>query len=109
MTAGWATANLLVADARSVEYLVTLVHGTFATDAPWMRANSTLSKTLGQRLGAGLTLVPFDWSGRNSPTVRLAAADCLATRLERHCANIPTQSTTSSATATAAPSPCGPR
>jgi len=76
-------ANPLVADARSVEYLVTLVHGTFATDAPWMRADSTLSKTLRERLGAGLTLVPFNWSGRNSPTGRLAAADCLATRLAR--------------------------
>jgi pimeloyl-ACP methyl ester carboxylesterase len=70
-------------DAVSAEYLVTLVHGTFATSAPWMKDESTLSETLRQRLGVGLTLVPFNWSGRNSPKARLAAADCLATRLAR--------------------------
>ena len=47
-------------DSASVRYLITLVHGIFATNAPWMTPESTLSTTLRDRLGEGVKLVAFN-------------------------------------------------
>lgn len=68
-------------DAASVRYLVTLVHGTFATNAPWLGKDSTLSTALRNRLGDGLKLVPFKWSGNNSPRARRQDSARLARQL----------------------------
>lgn len=68
-------------DATSVRYVVTLVHGTFATGAPWMNEDSTLSKALRHQLGEGLKILPFNWTGKNSPAARQQASADLAAQL----------------------------
>src|SRR5260370_24192498 len=45
--------------------VITLVHGTWATNAPWTRPQSKFSQALMQNLEPALIL-PFAWSGRNS-------------------------------------------
>src|SRR6185295_4468140 len=68
-------------DPASVRYVITLVHGTFATSAPWLEPDSPLSTTLRKRLGDGLKVVPFRWSGNNSPRARRQASAKLAKQL----------------------------
>ncbi len=71
---------------RALEAVLVTVHGTFAARAPWAKSNSVLAravlKWLAQRGGAA-TVVPFQWSGRNSIAARRAAGACLAERLDR--------------------------
>jgi pimeloyl-ACP methyl ester carboxylesterase len=69
------------AGSTDVRCVITLVHGTFATNAPWTTAASSLSQALRERLGDGVRIAPFQWSGRNSPAARRQAADELARRI----------------------------
>lgn len=57
--------------------VVTLVHGTFAKHAPWMRDGSELCTELRKEL-QGTVLRRFCWSGGNSHAARLQAGDDLA-------------------------------
>jgi pimeloyl-ACP methyl ester carboxylesterase len=52
-----------------------LVHGTFATEAPWTRPNSEMAKAVRESLGEGWVTQHFDWSGKNSYAERELAAD----------------------------------
>lgn len=59
--------------------VVTLVHGTFATDAEWTQPQSALSRHLTKALGCAVTFPrPFLWSGSNSHRARLVAGENLA-------------------------------
>ena len=60
--------------------VITLVHGTWATDAPWTHPQSKLSQALMQNLGPALIL-PFAWSGKNSLQARKRAAEDLKRHL----------------------------
>ena len=55
-------------------YVVTLVHGTFAPRAPVDEGGIALGKVLASRLGASATVfAPFTWSGGNSHLDRIRA------------------------------------
>ena len=64
-----------------VRYLVTLVHGTFARNAPWTHDDSKLCTGLRAALGGGVCFHPFPWSGRNSAIVRAEASEALAKQI----------------------------
>lgn len=57
---------------------VTLVHGTHARNAAWVKSTSPMSRGLRQ---AGLSCESFGWTGRNSHRARANAARALADRL----------------------------
>jgi hypothetical protein len=57
---------------------ITLVHGTFASDAQWIRAASTFCRELENRLNAKIKFFPFVWSGENNHQARVAAGKRLA-------------------------------
>ena len=57
---------------------VTLVHGTFASKARWIREGSPMADALE---AAGIAHEPFVWSGGNSHRARIKAATDLAERL----------------------------
>jgi len=73
-----------VSDAGSAEArrqrVVTLVHGTWAKDASWVRADSKICMRLRQ-LDPSVVIRTFQWSGRNSHRARLHAAEALAKQL----------------------------
>ncbi|HEV7660376.1 MAG TPA: hypothetical protein VGO55_11075 [Allosphingosinicella sp.] len=60
------------AEAGPTPPIFILVHGTFAPDAAWTRADSPLATHLISRF-PGANVRPFLWSGRNSHRARLAA------------------------------------
>jgi Alpha/beta hydrolase family len=57
-------------------HLWILVHGTFASDAPWTHPDSALSQRLAR--DRSISLRQFNWSGRNSGVARYKAAGALA-------------------------------
>jgi alpha-beta hydrolase superfamily lysophospholipase len=72
-------------DSGSRAVLVT-VHGTFARGAPWAKVGSMLARTVMQwfaERGGTATVMPFQWSGRNSIAARRAAGASLAECLDR--------------------------
>ena len=58
--------------------VVTLIPGTWAGKAAWIRADSPLNRAL---TTAGCQVVPFEWSHRNSHRARARAAQRLAEQL----------------------------
>jgi hypothetical protein len=62
---------------------VTLVHGTFARNAPWTQEGSLLRSTLTNKLGDDVTFRAFLWSGDNSFAARADAAKELRALLDR--------------------------
>ena len=61
---------------------VTLVHGTFARNAPWVRPGSSFQRALEEDLREKIVFEePLLWSGRNSIRHRWRAADQLAARV----------------------------
>jgi pimeloyl-ACP methyl ester carboxylesterase len=63
-----------------MNYVITLVHGTWARNAPWTDESSPLCQTLSAVLPGLKKFAPFPWSGRNSHQGRLDAGR----DLERH-------------------------
>ena len=66
--------------------VVTLVHGTFARDAPWTRPGSALSAALRQ---VDCHVTQFTWSGRNSHRARSRGALALAEHLQQQVTEHP--------------------
>src|SRR5690348_9928297 len=60
--------------------VITMVHGTFASKAPWIRPNSPFSQLLLAKL-APAVVDPFVWSGGNSVRARAKAVDGLRERI----------------------------
>jgi hypothetical protein len=69
--------------------LVTLVHGTFAPNAPWTAAGSSLFEATRRALGDAAQIDAFVWSGANSHAVRRQAGQSLAAFLARRAAAAP--------------------
>lgn len=69
--------------------VVTLVHGTFAPDAPWTEPGSELCRELRDALGSGVVLERFRWSGKNTHGARQAAATELRALLSRQADQYP--------------------
>jgi hypothetical protein len=53
---------------------VTLVHGTWARNAPWTQSDSFFCTELARRIGEPVIFRQFNWSGRNSFSGRSKAA-----------------------------------
>ncbi|MEM8697883.1 MAG: hypothetical protein AAGF44_01860 [Pseudomonadota bacterium] len=75
-----------LAETPAPTRVITLIHGTFDTGAPWTRAGPLVEALAAGKGGSdqlgGITLFSrFCWSGRNSHTARLAAGEALAERL----------------------------
>jgi pimeloyl-ACP methyl ester carboxylesterase len=68
-------------EGTSELHVVTLIHGTWATKADWIRPRSALSRALRQRLGQDTKVFRFIWSGGNSPSARSIASERLKKKL----------------------------
>jgi hypothetical protein len=70
--------------------VVTLVHGTFATAAPWTKPDSALCRRLKNEFGDKILIEPFSWyPADNSIEARMAAAEKLSSHLARLQENNP--------------------
>lgn len=58
-------------------YSIVLVHGTFASDAQWIKSDSALCKHLLATIPGPINFFPLNWSGGNSFEARLEATDRL--------------------------------
>lgn len=65
------------------DLVVTLIHGTYAHDASWVKETSTLSTALIKAFRERLEIKPFPWSGGNSLYDRWAAAEGLCDHIEK--------------------------
>jgi len=63
-----------------MDYLITLVHGTFATKAPWASEGSNLCSKIRSALAPEhkVDFFSFNWSGKNSNQARFSASEELA-------------------------------
>ena len=60
-----------------MKQIVILVHGTFATDAPWTQDESVLAKEVRSVDPTQISIKRFNWTGRNSFSDRLSASEKL--------------------------------
>jgi hypothetical protein len=68
----------------SVEYVVTLVHGTWARNASWTDESSSLCRGLRDGFPPSSVIFErFQWSGRNSFSARRKATNGLAAHMKR--------------------------
>lgn len=68
---------------------VTLVHGTWARRAAWVKDDAVFQSLLRHATGMDLRLHSFEWSGSNLQRARLEAAGRLAAHLEQQASNHP--------------------
>lgn len=68
---------------------ITLVHGTWATRAAWLKEDSVFCDHIRQTLGSNARFLAFAWSGANTQLARLKAADELSVHLTRMMAEHP--------------------
>ena len=66
----------------SQRYIITLVHGTFASNSRWMAPGSRFSTQLSSALNADVQILSFRWSGKNSHSARAEAGHQLARHLD---------------------------
>ncbi|NUT76824.1 alpha/beta hydrolase [Pseudomonas sp. C1C7] len=66
-----------------------LVHGTWAANAEWIKADSKLTKELLKLDPNGVTVSNFIWSGHNNHFARVDAAQTLAESLKLEAAKFP--------------------
>jgi alpha-beta hydrolase superfamily lysophospholipase len=74
------------------ELLITLVHGTFASDAEWTRSDSKLCSGIGAAIGRKAIFQRFNWSGSNTHRARRSAAQELREQLKLNQTNYPAAS-----------------
>jgi hypothetical protein len=68
--------------------IVTLIHGTFAREAAWVRPGSFLRTALQEQCGDQVEIDLFEWSGRNTIAGRSEAADRLIAKLRERAAGV---------------------
>ncbi|QBR00496.1 esterase/lipase family protein [Paraburkholderia pallida] len=66
-----STRNDGVVPVPNIQFI--LVHGTFATNAPWMADSSALVRSLRTEFGDDVAVTPFNWDGKNSFASRKSA------------------------------------
>lgn len=71
-----------------LNYVITFVHGTWATYTPWTRKGSELYQLLSDHYGEQC-IKRFKWSGANSHQARLKAGNCLAKVLWKNVNSYP--------------------
>ena len=67
----------------TARYCITLVHGTFAMEAPWTQPGSSLCRILDVELGREVLFKTFGWDAKNDDESRRAAAEALVNHQER--------------------------
>lgn len=72
-----------------MSYCITLIHGTFAKDAPWTLENSAFCNQLRLHLGDDILINEFNWSGKNSHQSRISASLALAEKLKQQTIDHP--------------------
>lgn len=72
-----------------MSYCITLIHGTFAKDAPWTLKNSAFCNQLRLNLGDDILINEFHWSGENSHQSRISASLALAEKLKQQTIDHP--------------------
>lgn len=75
------------ADARVT--IITLVHGTWARGAEWIKDSSPLAEALKRDVQGEVRIAPFNWSGGNRHFKRRQAADDLRRVLESQVEEYP--------------------
>ena len=76
-------------DAK-IDYVVTLVHGTWARKSGWPNAGSILRQSLSEELGAAnVKFFPFGWTGANKSFDRVDASSTLVENLEAQVEQYP--------------------
>jgi hypothetical protein len=73
---------------NDVRFVFTLIHGTWAKKARWVRPHSNLSRAL-KELPGGARVLPFVWTGRNSSAARRLASERLEKKLALRVQNYP--------------------
>jgi len=71
-----------------MQVVLLTVHGTWAAAADWAKPDSALSTQIRgwfAKRGVSATVVPFEWSGRNSLSARQAGGAALAERIDQIC------------------------
>lgn len=77
-------------DSSNVKYVITLIHGTWATKASWTQPDSKLCSYLRNAFGNDATyFYRFAWKGHNSVLARKSAASQLADELKILIAKFP--------------------
>lgn len=77
-------------DETPTEVVVTLVHGTWARQAPWTSPGSPLCEGIrAAHPDRRVAFIPFPWSGRNTISARYRASVSLAAALEATAAKWP--------------------
>jgi len=66
-----------------MEYLITLVHGTFAPKAPWTQNEEQFCQNLEKELASPVSYQTLEWSGKNRSAARTSAAKALVIELQR--------------------------
>lgn len=69
--------------------IVTLIHGTFAKNAPWVSENSEFRNRLNRQLLDEVCFQTLNWSGKNSNEARLSAAKELIVLLQKQLSKYP--------------------
>lgn len=72
-----------MAQPKTADYVITLVHGTWAQDAEWPNENGPLARKLREALGGRVIINRFGWSGENSYRARQEASKDLQQRLSK--------------------------
>lgn len=61
--------------------VITLIHGTFANNAPWINEGSVLREAISRSFGKFITFKEFNWSGNNSLFDRSEASTALRSHI----------------------------
>lgn len=70
---------------KSVEFVVTLVNGTFSPNAEWTFPYSRFANAIRRQCTGEVNFKRFSWSGANTISARLRAADALKEHVSRVC------------------------
>jgi hypothetical protein len=70
-------------------YVITLVHGTFAKGAAWVKPGSKLCTHLQKTLPGHVEIRSFEWSGKNEHLARAEAVSELKNQLTRQVDELP--------------------
>jgi hypothetical protein len=72
------------------DWIVTLVHGTFAHGAAWVKDGAPLPAYLSEKGDGRLKTVPFEWSGNNTHEARIRAGEELIKHISEIAIGNPT-------------------
>ncbi|MBX3252711.1 MAG: hypothetical protein KF862_01115 [Chitinophagaceae bacterium] len=73
------------------DYLITIVHGTFAKNADWVKDESIFCKKIRELLKTNVTFSQHSWTGNNTHTDRVKAGRELAGKLQEQITKEPTK------------------